>query len=217
MALIAPGICRYSVIGRLEGQLIVNVFDIQIDTTGGGETRGEAIFQVAGDVLNNWSDHILNRVSGEYVAEEVRWVDLDSADGQTGSRSSTSDNTWPAPGENLGGALTNNTCALVTKVLEGKARNQRNGMTRLAGIPGGQLASGNANALSPAAVTSYSQGFNAFLVGVNDTEGPVIGVQRNLVVVHTVDGEYTSFSRVQEFICRPGLGTIRRRMPGYGE
>lgn len=217
MALIAPGICRFSVIGSLEGQLIVNVIDMQIDTTGGDISRGEAIFNTAGDILNNWDDHILIRVSGEYVAEEVRWVDLNSADGITGSRSSTDDKTWPAPGENLGGALTNNTCALITKVLENKGRNQRNGLLRLAGIPGGQTASGNANALSPSAVTSYTEGFQDFLEGINDEEGPGINTTRKMVVVHTVEGDYNGYSDVEALIARAPLGTIRRRMPGYGE
>lgn len=216
MALIAPGICRFSIIGTLQGQQIVNVFDYQVDTTGDIQSRGTAIYELAGDILNNWTDHVLPGLSAEYSATEVRWVDLNSADGETGSRSTTSNETWPQPGTVTGGVLPNNVCALVVKRLEGKNRQARNGLTRLAGVPEAFTVPSSGNNLTGDAVTGYTESLNEFLAGSNDVEGEGDGITRKMVVVHTVEQVYSGYSDVETFQAKSVVGTIRRRMPGYG-
>lgn len=216
MALIAPGVCRYSIIGTVDGQDVINVFDYLVDTTGDVNDRPGAINGIAGDIINNWTDHILPGLSASYSALEVRWVDLDDADGTTGSRSSTSNETWPQPGLVSGAVLPNNTCALVVKRLEGKNRQQRNGLTRLGGIPEAFTVPGSGNFLTSDAVTGYTDSLNEFLSGTNDAEGPEIGAQRQMCVVHTVEQVYSGVSGVLDFSCKSNVGTIRRRMPGYG-
>lgn len=217
MALIAPGICRFSILGLLQGQQIVNVFDFQIDTTGDIVSRSDAIWGLAGDILNNWTDEVFPALSAEYSATEVRWVDLNSATGETGSRSSTDANTWPMPGDVTGGVLPNNVCALLVKRLEGKNRQARNGLTRLAGIPEAFTVPSAGNNLTGDAVTGYTNAMNTFLADTNDVEGPVDGPTRKMVVVHTVEQAYVGYSDVESFQAKSVVGTIRRRMPGYGD
>lgn len=212
MALIAPDICRYTIVGSLNGQDCMNVLDVRI-TDFALATREELIFEIAGDLLNQWDDHVLGVVANVYTAEQVRWVDLNSADGSTGARSSTDGNTWPANGRVEYPALPNNTYAKVIKVLEGKGRTERNGALRLGGIMEEQTLTPSPNTLTAAAREDINDAFENLKDGIN--EG-VLGASVNLVVVHTVDDEYTGYSEIANFSCAATLGTIRRRMPGYG-
>lgn len=212
MPLIAPDICRYTIVGTLAGQDCMNIFDIRI----GGDTiltRNELIYELAGDLLNQWDDHVMPLLVNDYTAVEVRWVDLDTAGGSTGSRSSTDGNSWPKTGTVSGSPLPNNTYAKMVKNLEGKNRRQRNGTLRLGGLAETYTEDGAPNTIMGSTRTLLNNAFEALKDGIN--EGWVIG-DANLVVVHTVDGEFDGYSEIAQFTCAPVVGTIRRRMPGYG-
>lgn len=214
MAIIAPGVCRFSVVGDLSGQDCINILDVEIDP-GGLQSRAEDCFNVAGDILNNWNDHILPNLCGNYSALRVDWVDLDSADGTTGSRSSTSAETWPAPGGRSAAPMPNNVYIRIRKNLQGKNRQQRSGTLRLGGAAEEDTAGGlQNNVLLLAAQTNLNADFEAFKDGINGQN--VAGETRNLCVVHTVNDVYSGHSIISTFQTQPVLGTIRRRMPGYG-
>lgn len=212
MPLIAPDICRYTIVGSLAGQDCVNVFDIRITETG-VLTRSEVLFEVAGDLLNQWSDHVLPQLTNDYTAEQVRWVDLDSADGGTGARSSTDGSTWPETGAGTSPPLPNNTYVKMVKVLEGKTRTQRNGALRLGGISEVDTLGANPNVLEPASIAAFNTAFEDLKDGINEGLGPY---SVNLVVVHTIAGEYDGYSEIATYQCASTVGTLRRRMPGYG-
>lgn len=213
MPLIVNGVARFSIIGSLFGQDCVNVFDVRLTTTA-PTSREDACFDTAGDILNNWSDHILPRVSAGYEAREVRWVDLNSEGGSTGSRSSTSDTTWPENGAVEENTLPNNVYVKVRKVLEGKTRQQRNGTTRLGGIPESATVGADGNVLNTTYITALNDAFEDFKDGIND--GTPLGTSSELVMVHTVDGEADGYSVISSFAVTSVVGTLRRRMPGYG-
>lgn len=213
MPLIVNGVARFSVIGNLFNEDCVNVFDVRLTTTA-PTSREDACFDTAGDILNNWTDHILPRLSAGYQAREVRWVDLNSETGSTGSRSATDDNTWPENGTVEENTLPNNVYVKVRKNLEGKTRQQRNGTTRLGGIPESATVGADGNVLNTTYVDNTNAAFEDFKDGIND--GTPSGTSSELVVVHTVDGEADGYSVISTFSVQSVVGTLRRRMPGYG-
>lgn len=211
MPLVFDGVVRYSVIGNLFGEDCVNILDVDI-STGFGETREDACSDVAGDILNNWTDHILPRLSAGYEAREVRWVDLNSLDGSTGSRSSTDVETWPMTGSVAENTLPNNVYVKVVKAVQAKTRTERNGTLRLGGIPESATVGSNGNTLNTTYLTGISDAFEDFKDGINGgTDNEV-----NLCVLHTVDGVATAKSTISRFNPASTVGTLRRRMPGYG-
>lgn len=211
MALIFDGVARFSIVAQLQGEECVNVFDVDISTAI-GESREEACFGIAGDMLNNWTDHVLPYLSANYSAEEVRWVDLNSADGSTGARSATDDETWPQVGALAANTLPNNTYVKMVKNLEGKTRQQRNGATRLGGIVESYTTGASGNLLDPAFITNINAAFESFKDGINGGSGGTT----NLCVLHTVEGVATGKSNIAFFTASSTVGTLRRRMPGYG-
>lgn len=212
MALIAPDICRYTIVGTLAGQDCQNILDVRL-VEPGILSREDVISEVAGDLLNQWVDHILPLVCDDYTFTSVRWVDLDTPDGSTGSRTSTDGTTLPAQGELVFDPLPNNVYAKITKNLEGKNRIQRNGTLRLGGLAEGWTDPAAPNTVATARRTEIQDAFEALKDGINEGVG---GWSTNLVVVHTVDQEYSGYSEIANFTCAPVVGTIRRRMPGYG-
>lgn len=214
MPLTFPNIVRYSVVGSLHGEECINVFDVEIEDTGGPlDTRAERIFTVAGDLLNQWSDHIVPLLVSTYTAEEVRWVDLDSATGSTGARSSTDGSTWPESGGGGSNPLPNNAYAKIVKALDTHTRTARNGATRLGGIPESMTAGLDGNQLNETARTSLTTAFENMKDGINGVDA---GWTINMGVLHTINGEATGFTFVANFEPALNVGTLRRRMPGYG-
>lgn len=211
MPLIAPDTARFSIVGEIAGQDVVNILDIKFETTV-GQTRAEKCAALAGDVLNQWADHILPLLCNEYTAFEVRWVDLNSVDGSTGSVNATDGSTWPEAGSAAGDPCPNNVYAKIVKTLEGKTRTQRNGTLRLSGIPRSFLALTNANELTAQARTDLLAAFEDLKDGING----LVGGEQNLVVVHTVQDVFDGTSEIASFSPALNVGTIRRRMPGYG-
>lgn len=213
MALVVPGIVRYSIIQEYLGQEVVNIVDIDIDNESFTTSREEACFEVAGDLLNNWHDHVLTRQVAALSALEVRWVDLDSESGSTGARSSTSAETWPAVGGKPEPGLPGNAVARVRKNLQGGNRQSRRGEVRLAGVAEGMTEPTNGNVLRSIFLDDLNVGFEAMKDGINGTDNDRTV---NMAQVHNPrDGEPSS-SHISTFTALSVVGTQRRRMPGYG-
>lgn len=212
--IVAPGIVRFTVVGRLQGEDCMNVFDVHLDMGGGGGGREPGCFTTAGDILNNWSDHIVPNLVSQYSAIEVRWVDLNSATGSTGSRSSTSDTTWPENGGYSGVTpASNNVYYKVRKNLSGGNRQSRRGVCRLGGVAENATLDTDGNRLKANIVADLNAAFEQFKDGVNGDDGVKI---TNLTVIHTVNRQYVGEDHISTFQVLDTVGTIRRRMPGYG-
>lgn len=215
MPIIEPLVARFVVVGALNGQDCMNVLDAEINTLDSAKPRDEACYDLAGDLLNNWTDHVLNIVSVNYVAREVRWVDLNSETGSTGARSSTSAESWPQAGTTTGSMTPNNTCAVMKKNLQGAGRTTRSGAVRVGGIP--------ETATLPDGVTLtndyigwLNDGFEQIKDGINGVHPGPTAWESNLCQVHTRNGVATGHSIISTFSCHSTVGTQRRRMPGYG-
>ena len=131
-AIVAPGIARYSINGTLGGQPVVNVLDINISDVVNG-SRDDAVATCAGDLINQWADHVLPLVTDEYSFDSVSWVDLDSIDGSTGERSSTDGTTLPEVGGDTGACMPGGVALLVRKIGSG-GRRERNGRASWMGL-----------------------------------------------------------------------------------
>lgn len=214
MALIAPGVARFSIVATLLGEECVNIVDCDIDTAT-GETRDDACFGVAGDILNNWSDHLLPVLNAVYEPQEVRWVDLNSESGSVGVRSTTDANEWPDHGALGAAPLPGNTYAKATKVLRDRNRGERQGMMRLGGLTETDTDAGNGNRLTNAKVSDLNAALEAFKDGVQG--GEVTGRTVNICVVHTLDRAFVSRSLLSSYQVQTVVGTLKRRMPGYGD
>lgn len=212
MALVVPGICRYSIVQQYLGQEVINIIDVHLDTAP-GQSRPDFISVVASDILDNWHDHVLTRQVAALRALEVRWVDLDSEDGTTGAKSTTDNETWPAVGGKPEPGLPGNAAARVRKNLQGGNRQSRRGEVRLAGISEGMTEPENGNLLRQIFVDDLNVGFEAFKDGIN---GAGLQGTANLAQVHNPKDGTPSSSHISTFSALSLVGTQRRRMPGYG-
>lgn len=217
--LVAPGVVRYTIHETYAGRDIANIIDMFVETTGSIEDRALAAFTVAGDVLNNWADHMLDYQSNNVTFDRVSWVDLDELDGSTGERTSTSDNVLPLAGSGSETPMPGNVAILFTKVAPGGGRSTRNGRTYLTGVSEGFTGDADPNVLLSAALSGLTTAGGEFLSGVNDAGG---GIGRNMVVVHTRNAGtptnpnivYQSQSAVTAFTPQATLATQRRRLRG---
>lgn len=210
--LVVPDVCRFTVNQTFEGQPVANIIDMQIDTTGSSTTRTDAIFNIAGDILNNWTDHVLQFQSNNLTAVDVSWVDLNTLTGSTGARSTTSDNSWPQAGPGAQSAFPGMVALRVDKQVVGN-RQARNGRMYLCGMSEDLTADSPANEWAPSTISSYQAEINEFLDGINDQDigGIPIDIQRQLVVVHTVNGVGTGYSEVSNLLVRSRVASQVRR------
>lgn len=215
--LIVPGVARFSVNGEAGGRPIVNVLDIRIDTTGSLMTRAEAVEAQAGVLINEWSDSILGMLCSNYVVNSVSWVDLDDADGTTGERSTTSQETWPQNGTVATAPLPSNVSALFTKQTVSQ-RGIRRGRMYLAPVPEA-ITTDNSNEINAITRGDWQAAISAFLGDVNQENG-VAGYDSKICVVHITgrDGAgnpVTGVSNdVSSFAIQTTLATQRRRLRG---
>lgn len=215
-AITAPGVCRYAVNGSYQNRPVVNIVDLVLSDLGIGIDREEACFNSAGDILNQWSDHILPNLCDNYLALSVSWVDLDSLDGSTGERSSTADNTWSAGGEVTSPAMPGNVAFRINKAVT-SARGLRGGRMYLCGVPESATEDGAPNSVNAGTIAALNSALEAFRSGL---EGPeVIGAGPDQYtsspnVVHTIGGVYAGRSRITAYTTDGTLGSQRRRLRG---
>lgn len=208
--IVVPGVARFSVIQSIGGQPVVNIIDMQVDTTGSPVSRSEALDIVAGDILNNWDDHILQAQRADISAQEVRYLDLNSLNGPTGSRSSTSANTWPKAGADSAGASMPAVVAMRVDKRTAGGRGTKQGRMYLAGIHEQGTDNGVTQTWNSSWITSFNAALASFLEGINDQDfgGVSTDIQRQMVVVHSTTQTY---SEVLSLSVNPAVSTQVRR------
>lgn len=205
-----PDVCRFSVVQQLGGQPVINIIDMQVDTTGSEVSRADALHEIAGDILNNWDDHVLIEQRADVTALEVAWLDLDSLTGSTGTRSSTSANTWPKAGGYVSGSVMPAVVALRVDKNVDAARGSKKGRMYLAGMSEEATGTGVSQQWDANAVSVMNGAMADFLAGINDQDiaGIPLAVQRQMVVVHAAAGTY---SEVSSLTVNPNVSTQVRR------
>jgi hypothetical protein len=218
MALIVPGVCRYTVNGTFSDRPVANIIDMRIDTTGTATARSDAVQDQAGIILNEWSDHVLVTCGNRYTALSVSWVDLDDADGSTGLITEGEDETWPQAGLEASSQFPGSVNILVTKVHAG-GRQTRNGRMYLAGVAEAWTAAATPQAMDGTFVTAWQTNMDNLLDGINTT-GSVFEYDSFMCVVHIterdIDGNPTegNSNDVTALTVNARLATQRRRLRG---
>jgi hypothetical protein len=182
---IVPGVVRYTINQRKEGRVVANVLDYFLETTGSVEDRPGSVSDMAGVLINEWSDEILTQVTTDLVAESVSWVDLDSASGSTGIRTTTSQETWPQTGIGTNDPYPSNVAVLVKKNTAG-GRGRRAGRLYLAGVSEGTNDATSSNNITAATQTALNTRFAAFLGNTNQTVTAALEYTSAMSVVHVL-------------------------------
>lgn len=117
MPLVVPNVARYTIEGTYLDAPVANVIDIFIPDGWSGYPRDNAVETVGRNVLTGWYEEILPVMKGQYIATAVTWVDLNTADGSTGTVvvGAQPEHTLPYPGAIGGEPYTAAVATLVTK------------------------------------------------------------------------------------------------------
>jgi hypothetical protein len=209
--LVVGGICRFTLHGT-NGRPWANILDFHIDSDVGA-SRDEAIEDQA-EIINQewpsaWDDFWASTVS--YTG--ISWVDLDTAEGSTGSTTETSGAlVLPKAGVASGEADPPNVSYLVHKRV-GSGRGRRSGRIYVPGAPEGMT---NLQNISASPLTSMNTMVNTLLGALNQESAPLsIGSYNSfLSVVHQPLGGEPSFDHVDDLEVDQLLATQRRRLRG---
>lgn len=219
MAIIVPDVARFSINQTLEGRAVVNVIDMQIDTTGSTMSRDDAIVNQAKSILTEWDTYGRVNQVDDLTADSISYVDLNSASGITGNLAASATVTWPKAGSKTGSPLPANTALLVKKQTPSR-RGARSGRMYVAGIPEEDTDTANGNRLSSAFQTSFTSSMAAFKSGVEELDTLGTAFESWLVVVHITardaSGNPTAgdYTRVDTLVVDGLLATQRRRLRG---
>lgn len=208
--IVVPGVCRFSVNQRLGGQPVVNVLDMQIDTTGSVVNRADACETVAKDIMDAWHGNFRTVQVDDLTCLDVSWLDINSLTGSRGTVTTTDDNEWPANG----GVASNDAMPAVIAMRIDKTtsggRGSRQGRMYLGGVLESWTDSGVTQSWAPGAIEEVTGIAGAFLDAVSDQEF-IADVQRQLVVVHDVTGSSPSYSEVTALTVNAQIATQVRR------
>lgn len=208
--LIVPNVCRFTIEGSYLGAPCFNILDVYLPADG-TMARGQACSAMAEIVLDAWAEEILPVMKGQYTAEAVSWLDLDSATGSTGSttRGSGGDGpyyTWPMPGAIGGEAYTGAVATLVRK-RSIASRGQRQGRMFLP-PPGEADMSGNT--IGAPYLSALNTALGMFLSKLSDPAEDIGSAA--LVTVHDPAGiAGPTWTEVTGLSARERVSTQRRR------
>lgn len=182
---IVPDVVQYTVHQTYSGRPVANVLCYKITDSTVLVDRATSIFDMAGVLLNEWTDSILPTQVSLLSADSVSWVDLNSADGSVGSRNTSGGHTWPMVGSGGGTPMPGNVATLVKK-LTGGHRGTRTGRMYLCGLDDAYTTS-PANELTPATVAIYQGKLTSFLGDTNQVSaGSGGGYDSDMVVTHVL-------------------------------
>lgn len=206
MPLIVPNVARYTVEGTYLDAPVANVIDMYIPDGWAGLTRDDAVEQVGRNVLTGWYLEILPVMKGQYIAQDVTWVDLNTADGSTGTVvvGNQPEYTFPYPGAIGGEPYTAAVATLVTKNTVAR-RGERQGRMFL--CPPGE-ADIIGNTIQPDYLTALNSALSDF------TEYLYAGTENSAypVVVHQpAGGTFGTSTPVTGMTARARVSTQRRR------
>lgn len=179
--LVAPNTVRFSIIGSYLTKPCINTLDmVVIDDRGLDQDRHEAILDAANALLDGWAEFVTPLAQESYAFNEVRWIDLDTPTGETGSLSSTGTYSLPENGAGSGEPYTAAVAVLVTKQTS-RQRGLRTGRFFLAPPDETNI---TGNILSPAFLSLANGNLGDFLEAITET-GDLTDYYHFPTVVHT--------------------------------
>lgn len=217
MALIVPGVARFTLNQTYMGNNVANVLDYQIDTTGSTMSREDAVAAQAQDLAAAWQVRIEPIISDELILTSVTWVDLDEADGSTGTFTSGGGVTLPSEGNVASAPFPGNVSLLVRKQIQGN-RARRSGRMYLCGIAESFTAVDEPNIVDAANLATINSALAGFRDDTNNLDTLGTAFESFLSVVHVTardsEGNPTAgvHSVVSSLAADPLLATQRRRL-----
>lgn len=201
--LVVPGVVRFQVLGHIGQRPWCHTHDVDFGVAapvGGGvmKTLAEKIMDVyAGQLpsicVNSWN------ISG------CRWIDLNSALGETGNINDTPTGTFPFPGTLATDPAPANVAILARKATQG-ARNHRNGRNYYCGFPESAT---TGNTLGSTALASWS---TAVATIASVLTGSTSGIGHIYVVAGRDKDGHVHKSVVATYSPDNTLATMRRRL-----
>jgi hypothetical protein len=182
---IVPHVVQYTVHGTYGSRPVANVLAYDVQPSSVLEPRHTAIDAMAGILINEWTDSVLPLTNSAYSAESVSWIDLNSEDGDIGTRSSSGGTVWPRAGGALNASMPGNVAMLVRKNVSA-ARGIKKGRMYLVGVDETSTLNPAQNTLMAAVVTSWQTKMNSFLGDTNQVAGGVGSYDSYMVVIHVL-------------------------------
>lgn len=211
-AIVLPDIVRYSVNQRLGSRPVVNIIDMYLDDADTPLTRDEAIVDLAGNIIEQWNEHVLPLLSDDLEFQSVSWVDLDTADGSVGSITSNGTQNLPAYGGQTAQTMPGMVTARIIKNTTG-GRRARRGRMYLSGIPEAYTDDPAVNTISAAARSAIQDGMDDLQSGLTATAEPLFALYKP-VVVHDPADAAPSYTDLTGYSVDPVVGAQRRRSRG---
>ena len=215
--MIVESVCRYTINQTYSGRNVANVLDIAITDVGGLDSREAAIADFGEELLEAWNDTISLVQTNEVGLVSVSWVDLDSADGETGSTTTGSGNAvWPSTGTSTSASMPGSVAMLARKQIS-QGRGRRNGRMYICGVGEDKTDSDVPNTLNGQFVSDVNAQLALFLAECNQQHETPDYTAR-LVVVHVtardVDGNPTAgdYREVTSLTLDSTLATQRDRL-----
>lgn len=206
---------RFALLGQWSnGRPVLNMLDMHViirdtepipPTPPTPTSRVEAIEITAGDIADNWADHLVPYMTSAYTFTGVSWVDLDSASGSTGFRAPSD---GPAVGGLGGDSMPPQNTLLITKVEGSRTRGTRPGRWYLSAVRDSDI--DNNGLVRPEWRTQMDLQLEKFRSGVED-QGIDNEVWTVPVVIHesaATANEITKFTTSQK------IGKQGRRYDG---
>lgn len=216
-AIICPGVVRYSINGQFNaGRPFANILDMHIDHVSPTGSREEDILEEAGHIIDGWVNHMRQRLSSIAVWTDVSWVDLNSADGVTGSTTQGNTLTFPAAGLAAGDMVAGNTAVFIRKEINA-GRGSRNGRMYLPGVP---EANQNAGLLTTTALNGMRTDLANFVDEINHdatthnyvAEACVVHRTGAQTVINGVTYDLAERNDITTWVLEQQLATQRRRL-----
>jgi len=130
--LVVPGVVRFTVLGTIAQRRWANVFDVDFGASapvGGGVMKG-----LAEKLMDTYAVSIATDCVAQWTIDACRWIDLNSALGETGYTNDTVAHTFPFAGQQATDPLPASVAVMLRKSTQG-TRNHRNGRAYMCGIP----------------------------------------------------------------------------------
>lgn len=161
----AQNVVEVAIRAKVAGREHVNVLHLHNDE--GAQSDAAKVR----DLANNWQDHVLPQISGQYALMDFAWRSLDPDDQNVGV-------VIPDPAKAvIGGAagpiLPPSSCFLIKKQTANRPRGRRDGRIYISGVP--ETSVDDAGAVSAGHRSSLDTAFAAFLDGVSDDQWGVGG------------------------------------------
>jgi len=215
MALIAPGVARFTLNGTNAGSNTwANIWDARMLGDVAAD-RAEACSIYAQLIIDVWSYSISSSQTDDVTLTSVSWVDLDSAEGSTGSQSLGFAELPPYVGAQSGAGSPLQVSVLAIKGGSSQ-RGSRNGRMFIPGIPEADADEANM-ASGPLGV--LNDRLETFLFALTDPSDipdfsvlPCVVHTRNVGTPQNPEIEYVSNSVITSLQAVPRLATQRRRL-----